>query len=304
MAIKRIIKFLLQMAVAAGLVVGAYFGIKAIIDAKNGNNYIAQASQSQQVEAKVTYARDARVNISGTDKSLYEITTSYVLRYKITGLNRMNQVLLDYYNHYISLTGFENASNGGKRNQILSKIDELIKQADKTKYYLDLIKTANSNELRENRVKFTTEEYVKQTEILIQLDELLKDYVFEVNYKTDNSGIVFEAQLEMIKDYSKAVFYKEVKNHLNEASSLLVNTNSSDWAKVVDKFIYRQKVNINSDTEAHFAWQYMKIDKEKLNEFYVLNHADKANYYNEFNINNSNWKYFQNLYAYLTANSY
>ena len=198
MAGKRIFKFLLRIAVVIAILLGIYFGISAINSNKNANVKIIEASQSAKITTKIGVAYNELVEIAENNSPQ---------KFMVMRCNDITTALMEYYNHYLNLTCFENTSNSGNRDTIISKINTLSKWIDETDQRLDNTKkiTGNNTEKNKRFIK-TLESYFEQTKVLIELDELLKNYVYTVNYGVVSTGIPFEAQLEMIKDYSKVVF--------------------------------------------------------------------------------------------------
>ncbi len=150
-------------------------------------------------------------------------------------------------------------------------------------------------------------EFAEQIKCMFELDELLKNYVYEVNYGMTSTGIVREAQLEMMKDYSKAIFYDSIYGDEldnDSAKSNLTSNEETSFTKAYTKFKNKQELNINGDKETNFAWFYMKIDKQKLNSFYILNRAEKENYKNNILDDVTEKTYFSALYNYLLEANY
>lgn len=302
MAIKRIIKFILRLAVAAGIVVGAYFGIIAIFGGKYKVNMIANVAR----ETKISTEAKSSTKTADVSQDLQYSTNNYVLKIKISAMDDINDVLVEYFNYYINLSCFENHANEGKRAEIVKKIKEVDQIIDKTSEYMTLVVSANSG-IKEQRVLLTAKQYAEQIKAMFELDELLKEYVYEVNYNMTSTGIVREAQLEMMKDYSKAIFYDSIYGEELEktsAKSNLTLNEETSFTKTYTKFMNKQELNINGDKETTFAWFYMNIDKTKLNEFYVLNDTDKQFYKNNSLSEDTDKMYFNSLYNYLLEANY
>ena len=297
MAIKRIIKFILRLAVAAGIVVGAYFGMTAIFGGNNKVNIIANVARESKISIKAkssTKTQDASQNLKNN-------TNDYVLKIKISAMDDINDVLVEYFNYYINLSSFENHPNEIKRSEVADKIREVVQKIDNTSECMTLVFSANSS-IKEQRVLLTAKHYAEQIKSMLELDELLKDYVYQVNYGMSSTGIVKEAQLEMMKDYSKAIFYDSIYGEeleKNSAKSNLTLNEETSFTKTYTKFKNKQSLNINGDKETTFAWFYMNISKNKLNEFYVLNKTGKETYKNNSFENETDKMYLDSLYNYL-----
>ena len=292
MAAKNIFKFFLKLIVAAGIVAGAYFGISALINSKDNSNQISTTSQGLNIVA----------NLQNSGQSLAS-KSDYNTSAKLLRLNDITNVLIDYYNHYVNLSSFENHSDNSAKEQIISKIKELDQKIKTTQNSLTLIDSSSNDTVKKQRIQISAGYYINQTQAFFELDELLKDYVYKVNYNVSVSGIVYEAQLEMMKDYCKAMFDEYIVKAIGDTSvlsNLLVDkSNQTNFLAVLQKYFNKQELNVNSDTEVHFAWYYMNIDKSQLNGFYKLNHIEKSNYKNSFS--ETEKKYFDNLYNYLNG---
>ena len=112
MALKRIIKFVLRLVVAAGIVVGAYFGITALFGGKNKANTIVNVAR----ETKISTEAKASAN------NLYNQSSDYNLKIKITVMNDINNVLIEYFDYYVNISCYENHPNEAKRSEVENKI--------------------------------------------------------------------------------------------------------------------------------------------------------------------------------------
>ena len=291
MALKRIIKFVLRLVVAAGIVVGAYFGITALFGGKNKANTIVNVAR----ETKISTEAKASAN------NLYNQSSDYNLKIKITVMNDINNVLIEYFDYYVNISCYENHPNEAKRSEVENKIKEAREKIKATREYMALVDSANES-IKQQRVLLTAKQYAEQIKFMFELDELLKNYVYEVNYGLTSTGIVIEAQLEMMKDYSKAIFYDAVYGEeleKNSTKSSLTTNEESSFTKTYTKFMNKQKLNINGDRETTFTWFYMKMDKNKLNSFYVINRTEKEYYKNNMIDDVTEKMYFSALYNYL-----
>ena len=296
MAVKRIIKFILRLAVAAGIVVGAYFGITAIFGGNHKVNMIANVARETKISTEV----------KSSANGLFSYATANHLRVKISVMDDINDVLVEYFDYYINLSSFENYPNETKRSEISNKIKDVVSKAKSTSDYLSLVESANES-IKEQRILITAKQYAEQIKSMFELDELLKDYVYQVNYGMENTGIVREAQLEMMKDYSKAIFYDSVYGEeleKNSSKSNLTNGETTSFTSTYNKFTEKQTLNVNGDKETNFAWFYMNIDKTRLKQFYVLDKAGKENYKTNSVSGEQEMKYFNSLYNYLSQNNF
>ena len=150
MAAKRILKFFLKLLVAAGIVVGGFFGVKALINSKNKNSMIYNNSISLGLSNRVLNSSSGLVNKS----------EKYNTNVKLNVLTEINKVLIEYYNHYISLTAFENHPNDSQRDQIISKMNDLSNKINGTINSLAFIDTSASNSIKEQRIVYSANLYI------------------------------------------------------------------------------------------------------------------------------------------------
>ncbi len=300
MATTRIVKFILKLAVAAAIVVGGFFGIKALVNAHNKNNLISNTSTSLNISKSVLETPTKFTEEEGR-------SSSYITNTKIGKIISINAVLVDYFDYYVSLTPFEQKANESLRDEIVSKINELSNKIDTTKNSLNFINSTISSQSKEERIVYSANLYIEQTKLLFEIDEMLQKYVYEVNYGVSVTGIAYEAKLEMIKDYCKTAFNSWIVDKMERADELdgkLVDKDKeTNFAKVLDKYFEKQDFDVNGDEEVHFSWYYMNIDKSKLNDFYKLNDAEKNDYKNSLS-DETEWTYFSSLYKYLNRTSF
>lgn len=271
MTSKRIFKFALRILVVVLIVVGAFYLIKSITDKKNSNNLIANCALQNNLQQKTEQSTDGLLEKVGDNRVAYAI---------INNCKTINGVLVEYYNYYVNLTGFENAPDDSMQQQILKDISNLSKKIDNTIELLNQAKNpqvASKTEEVAKRVRNTTLSYIKQTEMFFNLDNLLKQYVYKINYQTDCTGSVYEAQLEMAKDYCFVAFTNGIKGHYDDSGIELILTSGEDssFSSVIKKFNNRQKNNVNGDKELKFATNYYHIDATELTKFYSYNDAGK-----------------------------
>ena len=276
MATKRIFKFVLRIAVVVGIIAGIYFGISAINNNKNANLKILEASQTANITTKINQSYGDLVEIAENNSSQ---------KYMVMRCNDITTAMMQYYNHYLNLTCFENSGANGDKSAILLKITALSNAIDETAVRLANTKKITNNEVeRKSRFVKTLQSYFEQTKILFEVNELLKDYVYKVNYGVTSTGILFEAQLEMVKDYSKAVFNNVIYGKETATTTNVMLTDDADETgliKVLRKFLNRSGVAQNNKTDVYFAQDYMTIDKQSLTLFYErTSSTEKRNYYN------------------------
>ena len=258
---KNIIKFILRMAVVAGIVIGIVFAINHFTGRKD-----ALLVSNKSVDANIV----ERYVESATDVESY-IESNTAKRKRIDALNKINTVLIEYYNHYLTNSIFENSKDEGFAKSIVKEIEILETKIDDTKYYMNLAKSNGISQTeRDLRVNNVINFYLAQTEQLFKINDMLKNYVYKVNYKFTSPKSVYEVQLEMIKDYSKYVFDNEINGKINadNLGDTLSSPQQNGFLKVYEKFMNRQKFSVNGDKETKLFDRYSSITNEYLTEFY------------------------------------
>lgn len=265
MASKNIMKFILKMVVAGLILAGIIYAIVKLTSPKTSQNEIINTSNNYNISEK--YAQSF-----GDDFVIYaNDAPSPNRKIRLSNANKINYFLLEHYDYYLSLTLFENTEQNADKEQIQNLIKSLSEQTDKTLETARLTKVQNlDNAERQRRLSNYADDYFKQTKIFFELNERLKNYVYKVNYNKTSTGIVYESQLEMVRDYCKAVFDNEIFDKYNDESAVDMITSGSDssFSKVVYKFNNKSVDNKNSDIETKFVERYMTINKQTLKEFY------------------------------------
>ena len=123
MAAKRIFKFVLRIAVVVGIIAGIYFGISAINNNKNANLKILEASQTANITTKINQSYDDLVEIAENNS---------LQKYMVMRCNDITTAMMQYYNHYLNLTCFENSGVNGDKSSIINKIFALSNAIDET----------------------------------------------------------------------------------------------------------------------------------------------------------------------------
>ena len=273
MALKRIIKFVLQMAFVAAVLVGGYFLIKSWTQKNTDSELIAATTISRNFTSEVNASKDG----------IWENSTGS-LKSRMNALNKINSVLLRYYDYYVKLSLFENEKSASTRNQVLSKFNEMMEMVADTKEYVKLFATSNS-EVLPQRVRLAAGAYVEQTKTFFELVELLKNHVYTANYGLQSTGVVYEAQLEMMKDYCKTAFTQGIYGKLDNVNSsdILTVDEETSFVRTLNKFNTKYSSdnikNVNSTVEIMFSKFYMSLEKDKLNTYYnYISKNDKSNY--------------------------
>ena len=273
MATKRILKFVLKMAIAGLILAGIVFGIVKVTSPKKEKFEIINTSNNCAITTQYSDSYDG----------MLQYAPSATLKYtRIVYTNKINDVLLESYKYYISLSMFENYPNNSLKAEIKNQIKKLSNQISKTIEMAKLVKAEGlQNDEVQRRLTNYVADYFEQTKIFIELNDMLKDYVYEVNYGRVTTGNVYETQLEMIRDFSKTVFNKEIyeKYESQGNDTILLDTSNTSFGKVIQKFNERQANNTNGDKEVKFAERYMDLGDEVLYEFYSHT-IDKQEYAN------------------------
>ena len=267
MTAKRIFSFVLRIVVVVGIVLGLYFGISAIVESKR-TTQISEVSALAKIDQKSnTLNTEIEAELDGN----HDLAAS-----RETVARRcvfINKFLIEYFDYYVRLASFENSPNGEQKANIIEKINQLSKQINESQTRLNNLKNCSIAEERERRFVRTMEVFFEETKNLFEIDELLKDYVYKVNYKTDCTGIVYEAQLEMLKDYCKAMFDEYIygkHENVGETDPLTTSLYNTSFTSVLNKFNGRGPLDTNSDVEVYFAQDYMKINKDALKTMFLF----------------------------------
>ena len=272
MATKRIIKFALKMAVAGLILVGVIFVIKKVTSPKTSQNDIVNATNKYEIGTTYKQSYDEALDYA-------QVNTAQYIR--ISNANLINDALFENYNYYLNLTLFENKTDTSLKNKVVSKIKTLSNQVKETTDFENMLKTQGleTDELAK-RLHNYANNYFEQTKTFLELNDLLKEYVYKVNYKSQITGNIYETQLEMIRDYSKTVFEEDIYQKFSEPNkTILTNQDATSFKKVMEKFNARQPHNTNGGLEVKFAERYMTISKTDLYEFYKHT-SDKQEYIN------------------------
>lgn len=301
MAIGRIVKFVLRLAVAAAVVVGGYFLIRHFTTKGANATEIIDKNQSQEIAVKY---EESYEGLAG------EAPANSPQKTRILTTDKINAFLLEYYDHYLTLTAFQSKESEELKNEILKKTESLADKIANTKKQLAKLKEAPNlpgyEDERAERLKVTANFYFEQTKEFFALDELLKDFVIATNYGSKNLFTIYEIQLEVVKDYAKYVFDNAIYGKFDEdsAGSLILDTSATSFTKVLEKFNNRQVVSRNSDKEAKLILRYPVIQKsELLTYFSYVTVIEKAEYINSLE-NQTTRQAFEFLNDYLAQENY
>ena len=312
---KKIIKWILQLVVCAAIVVGLVFGIKALVKKDLNNMQLVNSSNNLNISQKLNNStagfvdKVVALSYSGGDKVNEDVSKS---------LEKINNVLTDYYNYYIDLTAFayQNVAN----INLEADLNALSNTLNTSIQYLNDAKVSgiNADETNKRLIK-AYNALSQQVETLFKTCENLKTYVYVNVYKTEVCSHNNEAVLEVLKDCAKVVFEKEIKNCSNASNGLeLVNSAENlSFNKLYDNYIARSEINSNTEEEIKFMAYYMQLKDEFKQEYYSKSLADKNTYIaDEINFQILNDEVFdeeatavqfnaiKNLHAYLLVNQF
>lgn len=266
---KNLVKRLFLIILIAGVIAGGYVLVANLI-----NN--EQKSTTKIVEASQDYDFNEKYKKSYEGLQMYagSLSASSEIKY----VNDMNDFLLEYYNHYLTLTQFVNKSNSTKVNQILAQLKTLSEKVALTTENLRITgapEIATNLQERERRFNRTKSLYFEQTNTFFGLTGLLKEYVFETNYESQKTGVTLEVQMEIVRDYAKLTFESEIYKKTEESSEEMC----VDFSRLLLKFNNRQTAGKNGDKETKVVLTYLNITRSILKEFYT-HVSDRLEYIN------------------------
>jgi hypothetical protein len=278
---KRTIKFILKLAVATIILLVVVFGICKLTEQNTNNLQIVEMSQKSEISQNLTNSYYGIYGISTNNENYYresDLANSDV----ILGLVKVSNVLETYYDYYITLTVFENNPNAELKNSLISKIQELQQNIKETSRLYTNVKSQIATDNYEQiniRITRMFDAFCTQTTTLFEVCDLLKDYVYEVNYGTENCSHTYEAVLEIMKDYSKVAFDSDINKNIQGSSlSILNESEANSFSSVYTKFIAMTGVDSNSNEEAFITRNYMSMKAEYKTKYYQSKSANKDKY--------------------------
>lgn len=283
---KNIFKFILRMAVTAGIVVGAIALVMHFTNKASENLAIVNLSQELNISKKLDDSHKNLQSIVNTNNQK-PFTGNKVNEQVIGAVVLINDVLEDYYDHYITLTCFTNTQDANLKTAITKNINKLNEKiAVSTQKLAEVNSASDSNPTEKNsRIVSLFNVLCSQTEVLFETCSLLKQYVYTVNYQTDILINKTEAVLELAKDYSKVIFDTQISENVfaQKAITLVTDGDETGFVRVCQKALDISAEDASQD-EINFVNNYTKINKIYLTEFYGYTTAQKNVYVN--NINN------------------
>ena len=265
----KIIKFILKLAITAGIIVGVIFGVSYLITPKGNAAKIVNSDKEYGIVQKIEFSYNGGVEKTGKNGETEVVTKGiiemlpdapsaayqYTANTKSTILpanKKVNDILSVYYNYYLATSFYVSAEDSNLQNEVLSAMSEFNTQVDKTIKYLKAVDARAavfgyaslnySNDIEFfARVEKWAKSYQKQTNLLIKLDDVLRKYVCKTNYQTDVTeySYVGEVKLEVVKEYAKAVYkdavYQNVKGET--ISEMLKDNSSTSFNKTYSKFM-------------------------------------------------------------------
>ena len=286
----RVIKFLLKMIIAAGIVVGVIFLVSYFISPKADATKISRTESEYNLSQKIenSYSGFKRTDdtiVKSVVDMMPEAPSQYFANTKTDMLpasKKVSDVFVAYYQYYVSASCYVNKDNSKWQSSIIGQMQKLNAQVDKTIEYLEFmdkyakVKNYNTSYYSNDNVFFArldkwVESYQKQTEILMNLTEELRKYVCETNYQTGIAEFKYagEAKLEIVKDYAKAVFVDALNGKLKteaEINPILRDETGASFENTYQKFIAK----INSTVSPDFANLFADSNKASENNMFLF----------------------------------
>lgn len=304
----RAIKFVLKMIVAAGIVVGIVFLVSYFVTPKSDATKISKTETELNLVQKIQnsyegFNKSSSVVVKGIVDLMPEGTPpadQYPEFFKTKTLpasKDVSDIFVVYYQYYVSISNYATKEDVALQSKIIEQMQALNTQANKTIEYLDFIDKYKKakNYTAEDTVFYArldkwVASYQKQTEILMDLAENLRKYVYQTNYQTDLTEFRYtgETKLEIAKDYAKAVFVDALNKKLKTDKTLhliLQDASSTNFLKTYEKFVTKIE-NVRSPKFQNLFADSNEADELRL--FYVYGKITSNNLHNsQFDINSS-----------------
>lgn len=279
---KKTIKFILKMAVAALILCIAIYGVYSLVKPDSSNENLININNTLKADMHNSHKDFANLVLSnnssytGNDKVNYDIAVS---------MEEISDFLEEYYNYYINLTVFVKSSDGALAGKIKDNINSLTSLVQKTgKNILDVKNVTATNYTEKNsRLKKVFNSFAEQISLSFETCNLLKQYVYKTNYQTNQFVTTKEAVMEVILDYSKTVFDEAINENYNAQKSitLLAENGVTSWKSVLAKYNAMDNLDNNGSVEARLVMSYSVINKTFATEFYKNNtEATRLSYVN------------------------
>lgn len=274
---KKALKFILRMIVTVVIVVGVIYGAMWISGRDKQNTQIVNLSQSLNISTtyKNSY-QDIVATVQANNQNTFDDKASDVV---VKGAVDVANFLVDYYDHYVVLTSFENSADGNLKQNIVSKIETVDAKIKNTKKLLGQVNSCSpTNFVEKNkRIKNMFAALCDQNNEMFQLCSLLKTYVYKANYQSQVCTSKTEAVFEVAYDFAKKIFETEIVQNINLSKGLAYLSSSvgTDFYKVL---ALTKTPATHSQIEINFIASYFKIEKTFAGAYFLLNTQQKAEY--------------------------
>ena len=300
----KTLKFILKMVITGCFVVGVVFGVSYLITPKFDSEKIVNAESSynliEKFEKSYNGYTENEITVAKIVDMMPDAPSQYYTSTKTITLpasKKTNDILIVYYNYYVTISGYSQTQNSTLQTNVVNQMDKLNIQVEKTIEYLEYINSfakrhnystssySNSSEFFKALDKWVAS-YQKQTELLIELTNFLREYVCETHYKTnvDTYMYIGEVKLQVFKDYANVVFFEALNNKLKTESTpspLLTDDTNASFEKVYGKFVDKIDNVVNPD----FVNLFKDNNQEAELKLYLSYGNIKSNllYNNKFN---------------------
>lgn len=285
---KNIVKFMLRMVVAAVILFVVVYGIIWVTKPKDSKEDLLKLSTEKDIPLNIAMSTNNFPDKVSSNAYTGEDKVNYTMTEYLVSINALLRL---YYNHYIELTAYVSNNDNSLSADISNYINTLDGNIAQTEKYMAMVNSADVSQIgvksMNDRLKKVYTALSTQTETLFKVCDALKTYVYKTNYQTEKCGHVDEALFEVFKDYSRQVYFNELKDNFNKAKSTPMiddTTSSTSFYSVCKKIARRYENSVldkNDVVETRFVMSYMDIKKEFVNEYFKqIGDADKLNYIN------------------------
>lgn len=289
---KNAIKFMLRMVVAAIILFVVVYGIVWVTKPKNKDEDLLKLSVSKDISTNITASGTGFLDkvssnhaYTGSDKVVYQTAEA---------LQTVDGLLAWYYDHYITLTAYVSNSDSSLSADISNYINKLDENVAQTQKYMKMVDSADVSQIgvksMNDRLKKVYVALSEQTETLFKVCDALKTYVYKTNYQTEKCAHVDEALLEVVKDYSRQLYFSELKDNFSKTTQTPMlddQTSATSFYSVGKKFATRYQnssLDKNDVAETRFVMSYMNIKKDYVNEYFKqVGDSNKIGYINNNN---------------------
>ena len=212
---KNIIKFILKMVVTVCLVVGVIYVAMWLTRKDKNQTQIIDASYKYNIEQKIpdSFANLSTIVFENNQKTFSGQKPSQNV---VDSTIKVNLLLKEYYSHYIPLTSYENQADQNTKQAIIKKLELLNEKIGNTTVALNNVNSWAGTDYSQKNIRIVNmfNDLCEQTGVLFDVCDLLKDYVYKVNYQTEICTNKAEATLETAKNYAKIVFDAELNGNI------------------------------------------------------------------------------------------